>query len=537
MLSRCPRVLFQHPSSSTPIRTFFSELSFNTHTHNILNQHPQTHTHTHTHIQTRTHSDTHAQQTRTLCGPTETQEYATRQGAWLPEPAPPKAYQTPLPLLPTSTRTPHRREPRCCFARLWLRHVEGVVVVFCPVEVFLRPNVRNNNSVWHNIEKLRLSLILKCRNYSIRRCLSFLFSPLRRGTHAHVCDTHTHTHERAHTRTRTCTHYTHNTPTHSLTHSLSLFSLSLFPHATYRRNILNFQRMWQDRLTKANVLAIQREDFGYVQRASWRQADRLHEEVIELDSPFSLSVAADTQVGFDVGDMFSLFAFILIVSPPFLLLLLLLLLFLLVSPLSSSFFLFPPLFPLLPLFNILSSFTRKMSSLTHKYTHTHTHIHTQTHTHTALHVCPHRRPKRRQINIFALVHMSLRLEFSGNVVAAAGALQQLCQYPVSNAGISVHSWVVCLFVCLLFVCCCCLLIAFVVCLFVCLLFLFVCLFVYLFVCLFVVCFVCFVCFVWLFVCLFVICLLFLFVWLLVCLFVWLLVNVCYFFASFFQSTN
>eukprot|EP00053_Salpingoeca_punica_P016810 m.159959 g.159959 ORF g.159959 m.159959 type:complete len:676 (+) comp17048_c2_seq1:188-2215(+) len=49
-------------------------------------------------------------------------------------------------------------------------------------------------------------------------------------------------------------------------------------------------------MAKAGQLAIQREEFGYVQRSAWRQADRLHEEVIDLDSPFSVSLAAGTHL-------------------------------------------------------------------------------------------------------------------------------------------------------------------------------------------------------------------------------------------------
>eukprot|EP00049_Salpingoeca_infusionum_P002993 m.62075 g.62075 ORF g.62075 m.62075 type:complete len:256 (+) comp11893_c0_seq2:60-827(+) len=52
---------------------------------------------------------------------------------------------------------------------------------------------------------------------------------------------------------------------------------------------------WQDSITKLEALPVKREEFGYVQKASWHHPDRLHEEVVELDSPFASKIAAGTQ--------------------------------------------------------------------------------------------------------------------------------------------------------------------------------------------------------------------------------------------------
>eukprot|EP00050_Salpingoeca_kvevrii_P008591 m.303811 g.303811 ORF g.303811 m.303811 type:complete len:597 (-) comp16243_c0_seq1:49-1839(-) len=54
--------------------------------------------------------------------------------------------------------------------------------------------------------------------------------------------------------------------------------------------------MWQDKYTKEDLLPIERTDLGFTQRSQWRQPDRLHEEVVELESPLAAVVAAGTHV-------------------------------------------------------------------------------------------------------------------------------------------------------------------------------------------------------------------------------------------------
>ena len=54
--------------------------------------------------------------------------------------------------------------------------------------------------------------------------------------------------------------------------------------------------MWQEQVTKMDMLPVERTEYGYTQRAHWRMADRVHEEVLELDSPHTMNVAAGTQV-------------------------------------------------------------------------------------------------------------------------------------------------------------------------------------------------------------------------------------------------
>lgn len=48
--------------------------------------------------------------------------------------------------------------------------------------------------------------------------------------------------------------------------------------------------------TKEEMLPITTNELGFVQKAAWHHVDRAHEEVVELDSPYALSVAAGTQV-------------------------------------------------------------------------------------------------------------------------------------------------------------------------------------------------------------------------------------------------
>eukprot|EP00041_Stephanoeca_diplocostata_P030519 m.925095 g.925095 ORF g.925095 m.925095 type:complete len:709 (+) comp23772_c0_seq36:524-2650(+) len=56
-------------------------------------------------------------------------------------------------------------------------------------------------------------------------------------------------------------------------------------------------QLWpQDNATKSDVLPIEKTDYGFVQRGSWRQVDRLDEEVVELDGPFSMNCVVGTEV-------------------------------------------------------------------------------------------------------------------------------------------------------------------------------------------------------------------------------------------------
>ncbi len=55
---------------------------------------------------------------------------------------------------------------------------------------------------------------------------------------------------------------------------------------------------------------IERTEFGYVQRSTWKNVDRIHEEVVELDSPYSLRVAAGTHVRLHVLVIISTLSFL-----------------------------------------------------------------------------------------------------------------------------------------------------------------------------------------------------------------------------------
>eukprot|EP00040_Diaphanoeca_grandis_P016437 m.84786 g.84786 ORF g.84786 m.84786 type:complete len:617 (-) comp25803_c1_seq1:342-2192(-) len=59
---------------------------------------------------------------------------------------------------------------------------------------------------------------------------------------------------------------------------------------------MNQERWPGEHLPKTESLPIEKTEFGFVQKSSWRQIDRLDEEVVELDGPHSLTVAPDTQV-------------------------------------------------------------------------------------------------------------------------------------------------------------------------------------------------------------------------------------------------
>ena len=48
--------------------------------------------------------------------------------------------------------------------------------------------------------------------------------------------------------------------------------------------------------TKAELLPIEKTAHGYVQTSHWRQGDRHDEEVVEIDSPYAVSVASGTEV-------------------------------------------------------------------------------------------------------------------------------------------------------------------------------------------------------------------------------------------------
>ncbi len=53
---------------------------------------------------------------------------------------------------------------------------------------------------------------------------------------------------------------------------------------------------WPAAPSKTDLLPVDRTELGYVQRASWQHEDRLHEEILELDSPYIDKVPAGTQV-------------------------------------------------------------------------------------------------------------------------------------------------------------------------------------------------------------------------------------------------
>ena len=50
--------------------------------------------------------------------------------------------------------------------------------------------------------------------------------------------------------------------------------------------------MWPAPRPKEEGLPITQNGYGFVQQSSWRQTDRLDEEVVEIDSPYSVMVAA-----------------------------------------------------------------------------------------------------------------------------------------------------------------------------------------------------------------------------------------------------
>jgi hypothetical protein len=47
---------------------------------------------------------------------------------------------------------------------------------------------------------------------------------------------------------------------------------------------------------KRDFLPIERTDYGYVQRSSYRNVELYDEEVVEIESPFVMKVASGTQV-------------------------------------------------------------------------------------------------------------------------------------------------------------------------------------------------------------------------------------------------